>query len=503
MVARRVSLVIACTPTIASASSPSSSRERTLAGLEVLRAAPPSASPGATSVELRWSAPASCPTQVQVANELAKFHIDANEGAGEIEGRARVHARVRKDGAEYVLLLDVTLPDGMVSQRLRSTNCEALASAGMLTVAVLTDPSHVEREIAMDTTTSRSAGASPPQPGLGDEGEGEGAPSEGGVDTQSNGDAAQRREGPHRGSGPRETDRIDRVVAQGTRTPLPREGELSTDERIGVPVPGGPRRLGPRIGVAGILGAGELPRMHAGGQLAAGVRLMPGRGRFRSLRAHGPELALAVWSAGPAYARERPDNELARAQWPTARADLLAITASLRECWEPALAGPRPKLCGGVRAGVVRGVGRGVPISSAAYSPIVGLLVAAAAVIPVGRRAQIHLGFELEWAPLRPRFEIAGLGGLARGIPFGGRAVLGVHWGLGVRPARRDRARKSPMTGATRSDIARGQARTEARSAIPGMEEQSAQTRTAPRPAANFSVADEVVRARPMERHWP
>lgn len=93
-------------------------------------------------VDVRWTAPESCPSsravQEAVASNLAR------DDFGEALEGVRVEARAEPDSAGWRLRVEVQLPEGAVTRELTASTCEELAAAAGLIIAVALDPLRVQ-----------------------------------------------------------------------------------------------------------------------------------------------------------------------------------------------------------------------------------------------------------------------------------------------------------------------------------------------------------------------
>ncbi|MCA9706459.1 MAG: hypothetical protein KDK70_11470, partial [Myxococcales bacterium] len=87
-------------------------------------------------VELRWDAPAACPTEGEV-----RASLDAMlRGAAPPEASLSVDARVTGTPGAYVLDLAVVSAAGRDARTIRAARCEPLGRAAALVAATLVDP---------------------------------------------------------------------------------------------------------------------------------------------------------------------------------------------------------------------------------------------------------------------------------------------------------------------------------------------------------------------------
>jgi len=116
-------------------------------------------------IELRWSAPPSCPDAERIHDQVARFLADGADRAGMT---VTIDARVRADGDRFALELSVDSSAGAIDKSMTADDCQTLASAVALLVAVLLDPTAVvetverEREPAVAPTPPPAREPPPP-----------------------------------------------------------------------------------------------------------------------------------------------------------------------------------------------------------------------------------------------------------------------------------------------------------------------------------------------------
>jgi len=105
-------------------------------------------------VTLRWSAPADCPTEVEVLDEITRL-LGARSAPN--EHTFDVGADVtRKDDGTYVVRLEIPAADGARLREVSAVSCAALGQATALILAMMVDPEA--------TLTAAPAPVEPPEP---------------------------------------------------------------------------------------------------------------------------------------------------------------------------------------------------------------------------------------------------------------------------------------------------------------------------------------------------
>lgn len=105
-------------------------------------------------VELEWQAPAECPDAAAVHAAIATL-VPEHPTAGEMPPHAR--ARIERDGADFVLQLELVATSGKRSRELRASACTSLVDAIALEIALLIEE---ERDAALAARIT----ATPPTP---------------------------------------------------------------------------------------------------------------------------------------------------------------------------------------------------------------------------------------------------------------------------------------------------------------------------------------------------
>ena len=89
-------------------------------------------------MKLEWSAPARCPTASAVQERLTRALVDSAADPRGLRARASV---TEDEGGVLTLVLELERDDGPVGQRtLQASDCNELATAAVLIVALAVDP---------------------------------------------------------------------------------------------------------------------------------------------------------------------------------------------------------------------------------------------------------------------------------------------------------------------------------------------------------------------------
>jgi hypothetical protein len=111
------------------------------------------------STELSWSAPASCPGEVEVRAEVERYL--GQTLAARRDQKIRIDASMREDERSgFVLSLRVTSAHGVQKRELSNTDCRKLGEAGALVIALAIDPKLVVPP-PVDAPTATPAESSP------------------------------------------------------------------------------------------------------------------------------------------------------------------------------------------------------------------------------------------------------------------------------------------------------------------------------------------------------
>lgn len=139
----------------------------------VWRTLEPSAPPQTPEprVTLRWDAPQSCPTQAELEQEIRRYVGAAATAADKVDAAATVN----RDATTYRLSLTLRTGAGQARTELASSQCQVLADAVALKVAMALDPMavvtglHNTNATALETPTTPAKllalGPVPPRPG--------------------------------------------------------------------------------------------------------------------------------------------------------------------------------------------------------------------------------------------------------------------------------------------------------------------------------------------------
>lgn len=118
----------------------------------------------ASPADVHWTAPAGCPTQASVSEQL-----QALVGDDVVRPDLVAHAQVRSRGDEWVLELSLHMATGSITRQMVADECQTLADAVALVVATFADPvavsAHVEeRSPSVPTRIEAVRGGPAPLP---------------------------------------------------------------------------------------------------------------------------------------------------------------------------------------------------------------------------------------------------------------------------------------------------------------------------------------------------
>lgn len=335
---------------------------------------------------LEWSAPAQCPDAA-----VMRGWVEAYTAAGTETAVVPARGRIEASAGGFVLELEVDDGSGAGARRLEHEDCEALARAAALIVAVAADPVAVAQRVRVQEVgvvpdlvapvpTPDEAIRTSPEPQAPDPAPAPPQPEDPPAQTQREPPPPDRPERPDR---PR--------LRPGTRT---REGGV----RMG---------LRPEVGV----GLGVLPGVAGVG--VGGVVALLGRAAWRV------EAGGHYWPTRTAVTEPGADQAGGR---------LRMGTGAVRGCWSPSLRRIELPVCGGLELGGVVGRGFGDGIASQRQVELwlgvpVGLGVAWAPLrwLAIGGRIEAVIGLR------RPGFHLDGVGEVYRAGAVGARATFGVE----------------------------------------------------------------------------
>jgi hypothetical protein len=331
------------------------------------------------SVELRWHAPAGCPTQDALERQIAALRTD--RPAPVQPPRVAFHVEQRGDRWHLVGEISGTVNSGR--RELDAATCAELADAAVLIIAIAIDPDGadapadvVPTPIADDgvlVPPPTAAPASPPRPAAP-------APSE---------------PTPDRHEQPRDGQPVAPAPIQPASDPLRAPPEQ-------------PRRPSALLGLAAGLGLGTLSSPTGLLRLALGLR--------------GDRWSLALtqdfWLPRTVAAPQAPELGGRFWLWATGLRGCAILRARRIEA----------PLCATVAAGVMFGQGKGA-LNPALNrrSPWVAVAVGPGLRVPLGRRVGLLFSAELLTILARPRFEITDRGVVCCGAPVGGQFTGGVE----------------------------------------------------------------------------
>jgi hypothetical protein len=320
---------------------------------------------GAAGLDLRWTAPPSCPSATEVRDAIERLGPAADAGVGEFV----VDATIRPIDAGFELELVVVVDGDRSERRLQAADCGDLARATALVAATMFDPLAIAHRVALLEQAELASAVAVPDP----------APD----------------------------PMLDPVL-----DPVPGPAPTAPSDDRGAPPRTDPRRR-PRpaasLRVEGLAGVAALPRLDAGLSLAAGVAL-------RRLRVEVGAIHLF------AQTREHP-------RVPDVALRARATAAVVRACAVPRVGDWEFPVCGGGEVGVMSAQGQGAAVTDAVRvrRPWAAALVEAHAAWRVTPRFAVWIGVQGLVALARPRFTVAALEPFVRTPAGGGRAKLGVE----------------------------------------------------------------------------
>ncbi len=347
-------------------------------------AAPARAS--APRVDFEWSGPKQCPDSSEVRARLDE-HLAAISAAGyerEVVARAQVEAR----GDRLELTLDLRVDEAVGQRRLHGADCELLAEVAALLTAMAVDPAAATRADPSLLDRLGEAQGAQPDDEVDPTQRATNAPDEGGADSDD-----------------------------ATATPV----NTSVEADDAPPEGGGARARrsdegGPHWGfeLGGNVGWGTLPGYELGPEL--GLVLQGARWHLRAFGTWAPRRSLAV----PGL----EDGE-AEIDWDLWSVGLRASGRVGLTRWSDLLAG------GGFRAGQMRARPRGVPESATASPAWLEIEVGVDWRVRMWRWLWVRVGASGHVDPLRPRFEIEGLGRVHEPSWLGVRGSMAIFFEFG------------------------------------------------------------------------
>lgn len=318
---------------------------------------------------LEWIAPPQCPDAASGAEHLERFL-----GGHKLPAPARVE--LVASAAGYVAKVTV---DG-ATRTLHAEDCETLARAAALVVAVSLDP------VATAATVLRERDV-----GAVEEPGGSGAGSRGASsDTSTAPESDDTELGPTQ-----EPARRQRTIS--TRADMPSRAEPGDTPS----------------GSAHWLGA-------SGGIALAIVPSLTGAVRLGYAYQRGP---LRV-QAEATYATPRAITYPAE---PAVGGRFQSVVVGVRACFAPAAGRLAVPLCGGLEGGAIFGRGIGIPNARNPVGAWIGGLAGAAAVVRVHPRVALLAGADLLVGLRRPAFHVGARETLFRASPVGLRALAGLE----------------------------------------------------------------------------
>ncbi len=380
-------------------------------------AAAPGATTGAEPLALEWSAPAECPGRDEVVEAamllVREGRLTRDPGAPRsADGGPTIRAQGRVDGAPgpgYRLHLAFT---GAGVRELPGETCEAIAEAAALLLAIAVEPAVMG---GADPREEASPAPTPSPPAV--------IPL------------------PEIGPAP-ETSPPEEAPLPGAPPPSSREDEGTEDADRDHPQPGAeadasrppkgpsegdgprpsPRRRRPLLGIKGLggLNLGILPSPAA----FAGLGL--------SLEWQHARVELVGSFAGPSRTTSTLNPEIGGRfnLWHAALRGCGVLPLTRAET--PRLSAP---LCAGLHLGAMSGRGEGALIPNTAYSPWIGLSLAAALRTQLHRRVALWLEAEGLLSALRPRFHTDPTGALWQADRVGARVGLALEIRLDLQRA--------------------------------------------------------------------
>jgi len=340
------------------------------------------AADGAEAIELRWQAPAGCPSEEQARALVGRLVPSTG---------ARVRASVTIDAVTsgFAGALALSTEGHEITRRLEADDCMVLARAIAVVIAVSLDPVAVAE-------TARGPAVPEPEPA----------------------DSKPRRVVPEPGPGPAEP----RVLEPDAERSLSDEPSPRGDGTSGA---GDAVRREPAAAPRGLEG---------GARLGAGVGglLLPAPGVGLSLAPFIGTARLHVRAVAQYWAPQRIAFDVAR----DASGELQLVTGGVRVCPQLVRARVRLPLCAGADAGAIfgRGTGRDLAIPRSARGPWVGAVLEPGVTVGVTSRVSLWLALEGVVSLYRPLFAV---GGAPRTWTAGAGALRGL---VGVQVhGRRDR----------------------------------------------------------------
>lgn len=313
---------------------------------------------GTEAIELRWTAPAGCPT-AETAEDLVARLVPATEA------RLRADATIEAVPGGFAGTLELQAPPSGIVRRLRADDCMVLARAMAVVIAVSLDPVAVAE-------SERASAIPEPEPVEGSVEPARAQPSPA-DDAMSETERAQPSTAEAMPRDEREPMRSRDSVVDPRGEPRRRPGRLEGGARIGA-------------GVGGLL----LPAP------GVGLVLAPFIGTARvHVRA-----VVQYWAP----------QEVALAPPRDARGELQLVTGGLRACPMLAWGRVRLPLCAGIDAGAMIGEGKGrdLPSKQSAVGPWVGAVLEPGVTVGVTSRVSLWLALEGVVSLYRPIFAIEG-----------------------------------------------------------------------------------------------
>jgi hypothetical protein len=350
-----------------------------LAVLCLAGAAPAAAASAAAPIELRWTAPAGCPSEREVSNEIERLLGGPPDPSSPRHLRVEAAVSLAREGGLRVHL--TTDMGGSIGERdLDAPSCAALAKAVALIVAFTFDPEAVAKR-----SPTRSEALPPPSPLA-----------------------------PTPAAPPPSAPSVASPTASllAPRPPAPaRPPARSAPPPLPPPRPGAVSSPSVRptflLGAAAALSGGALPSLGLGAGGGVGLLL----GRFRA------DVSAAYW----------PDRRSSLATRPTAGGDVGLVSVDARACYAALLAPIELAPCAGFEAGSMEASGFGVKSPRSGAALWIAPLAEASAAVPLDRRFALRLDLGA-LAPLRrPTFVLERVGSVHRASALVGRAVLAVE----------------------------------------------------------------------------
>lgn len=330
-----------------------------------LAAVAPEVPPPPGEPRLEWVAPPQCPDEARGAEHLARFL-----GGRALSAPARVELAPSRPGATGHV---ATVTVAGATRTLHAEDCETLARAAALVVAVSLDP-----VAAAAVVLEREA-------------EGGTGGTEGEVEVEVETDVGS-------GAPPEsiEPPQPERRRASWGRADMPPRGDASSEQA-------GSHWLGASGGIALAL----VP------SLTGAVRL-----------GYAFERNALRLQAEATYGTPRTITYPAE---PTVGGRFQSVVFGMRACFAPAAGRVSVPLCGGLEGGPIFGRGLGIANRRSPVGAWIGGLAGAAAVVRVHPRVALTLGADLLVALRRPAFHVGDRGTLFRAAPVGLRAIAGLE----------------------------------------------------------------------------